>query len=255
MQFLRVLRLSSCLLACAALLAAPRADAAPTALQAVTEDLPPLNLEEDGQAAGYSTELLQAMLAQAGLHAGFAVMPWARAYRTALDRPNTIVYSMVRTHEREPLFTWIGPISKRRIYLFRLKERSDIRIRTLGDAHRYRIGVVHQMAATKSLQAAGFSYRNELDEAPNDESNVRKLFAHRVDVILALDWSAYWYAARLGRRPQDLVPVLLIDDTHSYYFGLNPGSSPDIAKRLDAALQRLRADGTVERLARKYLGP
>lgn len=240
-------------LACAAVVLMSGGAAGAADLVAYTENLPPLNYEEDGTVKGFATELLRSVLAQAGLEADFEVLPWSRAYRMALARPDAILYSLVRTEERETLFRWIGPISKRRIFLFRRKERLDVRLKDLNDAHRYRIGVVREMAATQDLIRQGFSLDAELDNTSSDESNVRKLFANRVDLILALDWSAYYQARQLGHAPEDLVPVLLVDDRHSYYFGLSRDSSPALAGRIDEAFQKLRAAGELDRLRKKYL--
>ncbi|MFD2271054.1 substrate-binding periplasmic protein [Undibacterium arcticum] len=154
--------------------------------------LPPLNYEEQGVVTGYSTELLQAVLQTAGLSAPISILPWARAYQTAQTQPNTIIYSIVRTAEREPLFDWIGPISKRQIFLFKLRARKDVEVSTLSDARKYRIGAVREMAATQQLIKQGFNPEESLDLAPTDESNVKKLFLNRVDLIVALDWSAYF---------------------------------------------------------------
>lgn len=222
-------------------------------LSALTENLPPLNYQEDGEFKGYATELLRSMLTQAKLSASFQQLPWTRAYRTAKTTPNTILYSTVRTEERESLFYWIGPFSKRCIYLFRRKERNDIRLNTLDDARKYRIGVVRGMAATTMLMKSGFSVQTELDVTQSEESNIRKLFAGRVDLILALDWSAYYQAAQIGRAPDELVPVLLVDGSHSYYFALNKKSDPAVVSALAGAFEKLRRAGELEQLKKKYL--
>ncbi|HJV79817.1 substrate-binding periplasmic protein [Noviherbaspirillum sp.] len=223
-------------------------------LVALTEDLPPLNYKEGGVVTGYSTELLKAMARESGFDLSVTMLPWPRAYRTTLARPDTILYSLVKTEERDPLFAWIGPISPRKIFLFRLKQRKDVHVATLADARKYRIGAVYEMAATTTLMRHGFSFRKELDGAQNDESNIKKLFAGRVDLILALDWSAYYYAKKYGRKPAELVPEILVDDSHAYYFGMRKDSDPAIVRRLSDALEKVRADGLTEKLRKKYMG-
>jgi polar amino acid transport system substrate-binding protein len=49
----------------------------------VTEEFPPYNYSDNGRAQGLSSEVVQAVLAQAGLAAEFLFLPWARAYLTA----------------------------------------------------------------------------------------------------------------------------------------------------------------------------
>ena len=222
-------------------------------LTAVTEMLPPLNYEEQGVVTGYSTELLQAMLQAAGLSAPVSMLPWARAYHTALTQPNTLIYSIVRTDEREPLFNWIGPISRRQIFLFKLRARKDIEVSTLADARNYRIGAVREMAATQQLLRQGFQLDENLDLAPTDESNVKKLFLHRVDLIITLDWSAYFLAKQIGHSAAELEPVLLLDNSHAYYFALSKQSDATLTDRLNQAFDKVRASGQLDNLRSKYM--
>lgn len=109
-------------------------------LAALTEALPPLNYELDGKVTGFSSELLDLIGAEADVTMAKAVLPWARAYERTSREKNTLIYSMVRTPEREPLFQWVGPISARRILLYKHHDRTDIVLKTLDDARPYRIG-------------------------------------------------------------------------------------------------------------------
>jgi polar amino acid transport system substrate-binding protein len=215
--------------------------------------LAPLNYEEQGVVTGYSTELLQAVLQTAGLSAPISMMPWARAYQTAQTQPNTIIYSIVRTAERESLFDWIGPISKRQIFLFKLRARKDVEVNTLADARNYRIGAVREMAATQQLIKQGFKPDENLDLAPTDESNVKKLFLNRVDLIAALDWSAYFLAKQNGHSATELEPVMLLDNSHAYYFALNKQSDATLTDKLNQAFEKVRASGQMDKLRSKYV--
>ena len=46
---------------------------------------------------------------------------------------NTLICSLARTPEREGLFEWVGPISERRILLYRHRDRIDINLKTPDD--------------------------------------------------------------------------------------------------------------------------
>jgi len=76
-----------------------------------TEDYPPFNYADDqGQIIGSATMLLRDALRQADIKAYFRLLPWARASTEARLREQHCVYSTTRTHEREALFHWIGPL-------------------------------------------------------------------------------------------------------------------------------------------------
>lgn len=222
-------------------------------LSAVTESLPPLNYESGGVVTGYATELLQAVLQTAGLKAPVALLPWARAYQGALTQANTLIYSITRTPEREALFEWIGPISPRQIFLYKLRARKDVQIRSLADAGTYRIGLVREMASSKEFVRSSGVPAGQLDYAPTAESNTRKLLMGRVDLIVAQDWGTAFQLRALGRAPDELEAVLLLDDAHSYYFALNKQSDPALIAQLRQALEKVQQSGQMEYLKNKYL--
>ncbi|MCH8619700.1 transporter substrate-binding domain-containing protein [Undibacterium sp. TS12] len=223
-------------------------------LRIVTEELPPLNYEENGQLTGYSTELLQEVLKTARIQASIKLMPWARAYQAASTEPNTLLYSTVRTPEREKLFHWIGPISKRQIYLYKLRSRKDVQAKTLVDASAYRIGLVREMASNQAFLKSGHFTDDNVDYAPTQESNMKKLLASRVDMIASLNWSAAFVIKSLNYSPSLLEPVLLLGDTGSaYFFAVNRNSDPELVSKLQKAFDRIRATGVMEQLRKKYM--
>lgn len=226
---------------------------AATELSALTEPLPPLNYEEGGKIVGYSSELLDLIAKESGLVIDKKIMPWARAYQMAQQQKNTILYSLVRTPEREALFQWVGPISKRRIYLYKSSRRSDISLAYLEDAKRYQIGAVQESAAMKMLLKNGFLAGKELDLALDDEKNMRKFEAGRFDLLLSLDWAAMYNARQIGMNPEDIRPAILVDDSSEYWFGISLETNPAIASQLNSALQRVKKDGRMAILTRRYL--
>lgn len=229
-------------------------------LAALTESLPPLNYEQDGKVVGFSSELLDLMAREADVTVHKQVLPWSRAYDMVGRQGNTLIYSLARTPEREALFQWVGPISERRILLYRHRDRPDIALKTLDDARPYRIGVARDSASAKALIKLGFSINGlqdtlgpGLDLGTNDELNMKKFMARRFDLLVSLDWAAAFNAKNAGLSPDDLQPVWVLDDSLSYWYGVNMATDPDVAKRLNAALQRLKADGRYLQLKQKYL--
>lgn len=227
---------------------------------ALTESLPPLNYEQDGRVVGFSSELLDLMAREADITVHKQVLPWSRAYDMVGRQANTLIYSLARSPEREALFQWVGPISERRILLYRHRDRPDIALKTLDDARPYRIGVARDSASAKALTKQGFVI-NGLQDTPgpgldlgsNDELNMKKFIARRFELLVSLDWAAAYNARNAGLSPDDLQPVWVLDDSLSYWYGVNLATDPDVAKRLNAALHRLKADGRYLQLKQKYL--
>lgn len=229
-------------------------------IAALTESLPPLNYEQDGKVVGFSSELLDLMAREADITVHKQVLPWPRAYDMVGRQANTLIYSLARTPEREALFQWVGPISERRILLYRHRDRSDINLKALDDARPYRIGVARDSASAKALVKLGFAINGLLDTlgpgldlGSNDELNMKKFIARRFDLLVSLDWAAAYNARNAGLQPDDLQPAWVLDDSLSYWYGVNMDTDPDVAKKLNAALQRLKADGRYLQLKQKYL--
>ena len=108
-------------------------------------------------------------------------------------------------------------------------------------------------AYLRALPAALVTPGGGLELGVNDETNMRKFIAKRFDLLVSLDWAAAYNAKNAGIDPADLVPALVLDDSLNYWYGLNLSVDPDVAKRLNAALQKLRNDGRYTQLRQKYL--
>jgi polar amino acid transport system substrate-binding protein len=218
-------------------------------LNALTEYLPPLNYEQDGKVTGFSSELLDLIAHDAGISINKEILPWPRAYHRAKKEANTLIYSMVRTPEREAQFQWVGPISSRRIMLYKLANRKDIVIKKLDDARAYQIGVVRESESSKNLMRLGF---DKLDLATDDENNMRKFKYGRVDLLLSLDWAAAYNAKKLGIADK-IVPVQLLMNQANYWFGMSKQTDPAIVRKMNLALNKIRKDGRLDKLRQQYL--
>ena len=80
-----------------------------------TEEYPPFNFTEDGVSKGIVYDVVVSILNDLNrpdLIKEIAFVPWARGYRLAQSEPNSAIFSIVKTEEREPLFQWVGPVVK-----------------------------------------------------------------------------------------------------------------------------------------------
>jgi polar amino acid transport system substrate-binding protein len=146
----------------------------------VTEDGYPLQYMQDQKVVGTGTELVEAVMKQAGLAYTINMYPWARAYTLAQREKNVLIYSMTRTQQRESRFKWVGEILPLSYSLFRLRSRPDVAPRSLEDAKRFQIGVIRQDVVHQYLEDQGF-LKLQLVSAPMQ--NFKKLMARRVDLI------------------------------------------------------------------------
>lgn len=116
----------------------------PDDLLFITEEYPPLSYLENNVVAGLSADLVITASDRIGysLQAeDIQLMAWPDAYKTALTRNNTALFSIARTPERESLFQWAGPLIGVPIVLFASNRsllsdtpsREDLRVVAIRD--------------------------------------------------------------------------------------------------------------------------
>jgi polar amino acid transport system substrate-binding protein len=88
-------------------------------LQILGEESPPGEyLDENGNPAGVTNDLVKELLRRQDLQADIRILPWNRACHMGLTGRNIALMETTRTVAREDLFKWVGPILvvKRIIY-------------------------------------------------------------------------------------------------------------------------------------------
>ena len=125
-------------------------------LRVVTELSPPHQTLVNGEVSGISTELVRAVLAEAGVSAQIELYPWARAFRIARSRPNILIYNVARNAEREQQFRWIGTVAAYQLGFVSLSHRSDIKISSVADAKQYTVAVQRDDLSANFLINNGF---------------------------------------------------------------------------------------------------
>lgn len=87
-------------------------------IQIVAEEFHPYQFKSADGASGIAVEVIKGALAEVNMTADVQLLPWARAYLTAKENPNTILLSVSRTKNRENQFHWLGQIEKHELHLW-----------------------------------------------------------------------------------------------------------------------------------------
>jgi polar amino acid transport system substrate-binding protein len=224
-------------------------------LLVVTEHLPPYNYEENGIVKGVAVEVVQALLDEMGLRTEIQVLSWARAYVKALTEPNVLIFSMVRTPDRESLFHWIGRVSTTESYLFKRADREDIQIGRLEDARQYLIGTWREDVREQYLLSQGFVRQKQLDSSGTPIQNIQKLMLRRIDLVADSELSFYFQLNQLNYDPKLVTEAFKLEDISlPYYIALSKQTSPDLAHAFQLALERIKRKGIFDSIHQKYLG-
>jgi polar amino acid transport system substrate-binding protein len=224
--------------------AASQAQPAPRLFLA-TEAAPPHSMLEGKRVVGIGADTVREVMRRAGIEYTIELLPWKRAYTSALERPDTCVFSTTRTPEREARFKWIGPIGEADWVLMGRADR-NLRLDSLDDARRYRIGTYNGDARDQYLRERGFN----VDPAPNDLINPRKLMANRIDLWAASIRRGSTALARMGYADK-IVPVLVFNRIR-VYLACNRAVPDALTARMDAALEAMEHDGTLQGILHRY---
>jgi polar amino acid transport system substrate-binding protein len=225
-------------------------------LRIVTEELPPYNMTRNGRVTGMSTEVVEAVLKEVGMQASIQVMPWARAYELALNDSNVLIYSIVRTPAREPLFQWVGAIAPTRWFLYSLADR-PVKLGSLDDARKHQIATVNQDVGEQYLLAKGFRIGAQLQSSNKYEHNYRKLKVDHVELWISNELNALYLTRQNGEDPAKVLirslplPELSSDEGLSMAFSLD--TPAETVEKFRAGLQTIRRNGVYDAIARKWL--
>jgi len=207
-------------------------------LDYLTEEWAPFNYEQKGTAAGISVDILEAVFRNIGVdrsRAHVRVVPLAEGFRAAQKGPGKVLFAIVRTPEREPLYKWAGPFTKASFVLY-APMRSNITITAAEDLHRYSIGAVtasieNDLLASRGVDAARIVNRKTPEEL------LRMLEAGQIDLWATGDLAGRHQMLQTAKNPNAFEIVYTLSENDLYYV-----FSRDVPDTLiDAFQQALRA--------------
>lgn len=220
-------------------------------LSLFTEDDPPYSFKDkDSKPAGFGVDVVMEIQKRIKSEHPIQVVPWARAYKLISDnKPNTVVFSMSRTKEREALFHWVGPIVEND-WVFIGKKGSGVKITSLDDAKALAgIGTVRDYAWTNYLLNQGFK---NLDDVTSRKQNVLKLNAGRFSTFVSADSSYKSEIIENGFNPDDY-EILLRFKTIQMYIAFSKATDRQVVNRWQSALDEMKKDGAFVEIHNKWL--
>lgn len=221
--------------------------------QVVTEEWAPYNYVENSQLTGMTTEIVRAIMAQTGDDFEVVLQPSMRATQILRTRPKTIMYSLFRTPEREPLYKWVGPIVEESIHAYQLADAPPIT--SLEQLlHAPQVTTRHAGLVPQMLQSLGF---HNLDKSAIESKLLyRMLLAGRTNIIVGdTDAGVAYYSRQLKIAPGTLrrIPIELYRS--SLYIAFSLDSDEQLIAKWTNALEQLRQSGELARIQQRYEQP
>jgi polar amino acid transport system substrate-binding protein len=213
------------------------AAAGPADILYITENYAPSNYVEEGELKGVAVDLLKAVWKQMGVdEQPILVYPWARGYQTVLNRPDTVLFAMSRTVDRENLFKWVGPIYRGR-YSFISLSGADYSIPTIEEAKSLLIGVIREDLGEKILRDRGIP-DSQISRVSSLIQLVQMLEAGRIDLICVYEDTIYRFLSGMTVSPSLFETKLVLTETVMYY-AFNRETSDGLVTMFQEALDQI----------------
>ncbi|MFZ6641995.1 substrate-binding periplasmic protein [Undibacterium sp. TC4M20W] len=133
---------------------------------------------------GLTSVIVKAAALQAGMDTHISYTPWSRAVQLGQNDPSYAGYfPAFYLKEREKTCYFSAPLGTSAIGLASLKDR-HFDWKNYADLKGLTVGVVQDYANGEEFDAQVKKEQLRLDVAPSDISNLRKLMAGRVDVVV-----------------------------------------------------------------------
>lgn len=222
-------------------------------LIALTEEFPPLNYTYNDSAYGCSSEIVRKLFKESNIEGEISIMNWTDAYNEAQKRPNTLIFSIARTSDREKLFNWIGQITIAESNVFALKGTVGLSIKSYKDLSRYKTSVIRDSYISDFLKDNGIII-NETQYASSPVELVNKLMAKDVELIIVNKLVLNYIVRNLGYYLSDFKEILKVPELDKkYYVAISKNSDPDLVKKLQLAYKSLEEESFIVNTVDKYI--
>ncbi|MFZ6819405.1 substrate-binding periplasmic protein [Undibacterium sp. Ji22W] len=213
------------------------------------EDDKPLQFfDENKNLTGLTVEVVQEIQKRIGNKDRIQVVPWSRGIDKLNKEPNSLLFTMARTPDREDLYQWIGPILMIEYGLY-VKADSTIHIQKLEDAKKIGlIGVYRDDIRDQTLSKLGFT---NLDRASSVTSSFKKLMIGRIAAYADAKKGVAITANLAGYQASD---VKLAYDLfkNSLYIAVSKNTDAAIVAQWNNTLDEMKRDKSFLKILKKY---
>ncbi len=209
---------------------------------------PKMFLTEDGTPTGYVTQVTIAIVLRAGYKPVVDAVPWARAYKMAMEGEGVLA-GLSKTTERTKVFSFTDAVLEDRVQVITLK-KADLKISQFSDLRGKRVGIQRGSSYGEQFEAALPTFHEDRDNS--GDSRLNKLVAERIDAaVMSGGNPAIKYYSKLAGVDVSLLtvqaPPLVVDLNYIGIAKTRPDQA-EVMSRLNAAIAAMRVDGSIAKI-------
>lgn len=225
----------------------PQKTFAKTSIKVVTEYYPPYQfIDNNGVLKGCAVDLVKALFKLTKDDLKINLIPWARAYYTAKNFKNTLIFSMSRNTIREKNFYWIGKIKREKYLFWGLKSKYKQKILSEAEFKDSLIVVVKYTHNDQMLTAKG---GNKLHRVTKLVQGIRMLLAHRADLLVQTAFSLKKRLKIANVDANQFIPIYELSELNSdLYIAMNLKTDIKIVQQYQKAYKYLVDNGIVNKI-------
>lgn len=216
-------------------------------------EYPPFQvIDEKKGHSGFSVELFKEIVKLTQIEVEYIPVPWVRALKIVAEQPNSLLFTMAKTPEREKLYTWVDTIYLVDEGVFALNDREDITINTLDDVHKYSIALPRGDVSITTLNI----FPDHTDDAyivEHQEQCIKMLNLRRVDLNYNNNIGFFVAAKMLGFNPSQFKQVFVTRQTEMG-IAANKNTHPESLRKIRQAIITLKENGVYAKLERTWFG-
>ncbi|AJQ93693.1 TRAP-type C4-dicarboxylate transport system, periplasmic component [Gynuella sunshinyii YC6258] len=217
-----------------------------------TENFPPYNFEENGELKGIAVDFLRLVYDQTkyrDMGLKIELKTWSYGYQAAQNGPNIVLFSTVRSPQREHLFKWAGPITSDQTVALKRKQ-DNISIFRAEDLNRYKVGVIRddigqQLAREQGVKPENMKVYSNADKLVSDLNN------GYIDIWIYNLAGAYQFFKKFGYKSDDFTNIYKLSES-PLYFAFSPDVDDRVVANIQAAIDDVKHTPEFEKIIQKY---
>jgi len=214
----------------------------------LTEDMPPISYydESDSTVKGFGTEVIRLVMEHTKLDYKIQVLPWARALSNARDNPNTIIYTIARTADREDDFIWLQYLASIDYHFYGLKKNKHTLESKGTNIHQLNVAINRGDAGYEFLKSSDFT---KITSINSNEQLLNLLHRQRVDLIVSHNLIVYEITKSHAEYKDNIVKLNIpFAPPIGFYFAINSKTQKDVIDKIKSGFSQLVNSGELNKL-------